>query len=166
MTRFISIEELKQDGFINKNLEEEYLFTAIDEAQLIWLKEILGDKLYDTLEAMKQANTLSGIYGELMNDYIKIYLKYKVCSLLCVPLNFKLRNAGVVTQYSNEMNSSNLEDTKFIESFYSGKADFFANRLTRFLELNKKDIPEYKWCCKEVTNPNGNHPVCSIYLGR
>ena len=30
MTRLITIEELKSEGFVNKNLEEEYLFSAID----------------------------------------------------------------------------------------------------------------------------------------
>ena len=165
MARFITTEELKQDGFINKNLEEEYLNTAVDEAQLIWLKEILGDSLYDTLDAKKQANTLDGIYKELMDNYIKIYLKYKVCSLLCVPLTFKLRNAGVVSQYSPEINTTTMEDTKYLEEFYRGKADFFANRISKFLQINHKDIPEFRWCCNEVTNPNDTHPVCSIYLG-
>lgn len=166
MVRLITNEQLKADGFINKNLEDEYLNTAVEEAQLVWLKEILGDNLYNTLEAMVEAETITGIYEELLDEYIVVYLKYKVCSLLAVPLNFKLRNAGVVTQYSPEMNTSSLEDTKFIEEFYSNKADFFANRLSKFLLLNKKDIPEYKYCCKQVTNPNETHPTCSIYLGR
>ena len=38
MTRLITIEELKQDGFINRNLEEEYLYSAIDESQDIFLR--------------------------------------------------------------------------------------------------------------------------------
>lgn len=165
MTRFITDEELKADGFINKNLEPEYLNTAAEEAQLIWLKEILGDGLYNKLDELVSAKTVYGIYEELLNEYVKIYLKYKIIALLCVPLNFKVRNAGVITQFSNEMNSSPIAETKYIEEFYTQKADFFANRLSIFLNKNSKNIPEYKYCCNQITNPNDNHPVCSIHLG-
>lgn len=165
MTRFITDEELKADGFINRNLEPEYLNTACEEAQLIWLKEIVGDNLYSKLEELITSNTVSGIYEELLNEYVKIFLKYKIIALLCVPLNFKVRNAGVITQYSNEMNSSPIAETKYIEEFYTEKADFFANRLSKFLNKNIKYIPEYKCNCNQITNPNDNHPVCGIYLG-
>lgn len=166
MVRFITDEELKADGFINRNLEPEYLNTATEEAQLVWLKETLGDGLYARLEKMIEDKDVTGIYKELLDEYIKIYLKYKVVSLLCVPLNFKVRNAGLVQQYSNEMNTSTLEDTKYLESYYEQKADFFRNRLSKFLELHKNDIPEYRYCCKQVTNPEPSHPVCGIYLGK
>lgn len=165
MTRLITTEELKTDGFINHNLEEEYLYTAIDEAQDVWLRETLGDALLEKLEELVEAEHITGIYETLLEGYVKIYLKYKVLSLLCVPLTFKLRNAGVVSQYSSEINTTTLEDTKYLEGYYEQKADFFRNRLTTYLEKNKKDIPEYKYCCKQVTNPDTVHPVCSIYLG-
>lgn len=165
MVRYITIEELKNDGFINANIENEYLYSAIDESQLIYLKELLGDKLYSAMDDKVEHETLDGKYLILMNEYIKPYLKYKVLSVLCVPLTFKLRNAGVVSQFSNEISTTNVNDTKYIESFYNQKADFFANRLTKYLVLNKKDIKEYKYCCKEVTNPNDIHTICGIYLG-
>lgn len=161
MTRLITIEELKSNGFVNENLEDEYLFSAIDESQNIYLREILGDKLYD-----KMCSTpLEGIYLTILNDYIKYYLKYKVLSVIVIPLNFKIRNMGVTNQYGPEVSTTTLQDTTFIENYYAGKADFYANRLTNFLVKNRNDIPEYKYCCKQITNPNEKHPNCSIYLG-
>ena len=163
MTRLITVEELKQDGFINQNLENEYLYSAIDEAQGIFLREIIGDSLYETLQNKLSEANIDGVYQTLLDIYVKIYLKYKVLALLCVPLNFKIRNIGIAQQFSNEVNTTSLEDTKYIQNYYEGKADFYANRLTKFLQTN--DIPEYKCSCNQITEPNELHPVSSIYLG-
>ena len=163
MTRLITVEELKQDGFINQNLENEYLYSAIDEAQGIFLREIIGDSLYETLQNKLSEANIDGVYQTLLDIYVKIYLKYKVLALLCVPLNFKLRNIGIAQQFSNEVNTTSLEDTKYIQNYYEGKADFYANRLTKFLQTN--DIPEYKCSSNQITEPNELHPVSSIYLG-
>ena len=163
MTRLITVEELKADGFINQNLENEYLYSAIDEAQDIFLREIIGDSLYETLQNKLSEANIDGVYQTLLDIYVKIYLKYKVLALLCVPLNFKLRNIGIAQQFSNEVNTTSLEDTKYIQNYYENKADFYANRLTKFLQTN--DIPEYKCSCNQITEPNELHPVSSIYLG-
>ena len=163
MTRLITVEELKQDGFVNQNLENEYLYSAIDEAQDIFLREIIGDSLYETLQNKLSEANIDGVYQTLLDLYVKIYLKYKVLALLCVPLNFKIRNIGIAQQFSNEVNTTSLEDTKYIQNYYEGKADFYANRLTKFLQTN--DIPEYKCSCNQITEPNELHPVSSIYLG-
>lgn len=163
MTRLITVEELKADGFINQNLENEYLYSAIDEAQGIFLREIIGDSLYETLQTKLSEANIDGVYQTLLDIYVKIYLKYKVLALLCVPLNFKIRNIGIAQQFSNEVNTTSLEDTKYIQNYYEGKADFYANRLTKFLQTN--DIPEYKCSSNQITEPNELHPVSSIYLG-
>ena len=165
MVRLITITELKQDGFINRNLEDEYLYSAIDEAQDIFLRESLGDSLYENLQNMVNANGVQGIYQTLLDSYVKIYLKYKILALLCIPLNFKIRNIGVAQQFSTEVNTTSLEDTKYLQNYYETKADFYANRLTKFLIKNAKNIPEYKCTCNDITSPNTVHPVSSIYLG-
>ena len=127
------------------------------------MREIIGDSLYETLQNKLSEANIDGVYQTLLDIYVKIYLKYKVLSLLCVPLNFKLRNIGIAQQFSNEVNTTSLEDTKYIQNYYEGKADFYANRLTKFLQTN--DIPEYKCSCNQITEPNDLHPVSSIYLG-
>ena len=121
--------------------------------------------MYDTLQNhTPQAEP--DIYDELIEDYVKYYLKYKTLSIVCFIVNFKIRNIGVTQQFSNEVNTATMEDTKSVMNYYDGKADFYANRLTKFLQNNKGNIPEYKCSSNQVTEPNELHPVlCSIYLG-
>lgn len=166
MIRFLTINDIKRDGFVNANLEEEYLNSAIDEVQNIYVREILGDKLYKKIDDIVNIGPMTGKYKELLDDFIKPYMKYKVLSVICVPLNFKIRNAGIVNQYSPEMNTTSLEETKYIQNFYDGKAEFFENRMQKFLIKNKKYIPEYKYCCEQITNPTDSSTYGTLYLGR
>lgn len=166
MIFLITEDEIKGNGFVNANLEPIYLNNAIRESQEIWLREVIGDTLLTKLKELVETKSVSGIYGTLLDEYVKIFLTYKTLSLLCIPLTFKIRNSGVLSQYSNEISTTTLDETKYLESYYEQKADFFRNRLSKFLSLHTKDIPEYRYCCKQVTNPEPSHPVCSIFLGK
>ena len=164
ITLLLTVEEIKENGFLNANMEDEYVIPAIQEAQDVFLREILGDSLLNKLLELTEAESLSGKYEELVNNYIKYYLKYRTLSILTMTVNFKIRNMGVVNQYGPEVNTTNLEETKYIQNYYVEKADFYANRISKWLELNKQYIPEYKVCCKQITNPDPVHPVCTIHL--
>lgn len=165
MTLLLTEEQLKENGFVNANVDTEYIIPSIEEAQDVFLREILGDALLDKLVELVEARHLDGYYEILVKDYIKYYLKYKSVSILTMNVNFKVRNMGVVNQFGTEANTTTLEETKYLQNYWSEKADFYANRISKWLDLNKKYIPEYKLCCKQVTNPNDNHPVSTIYLG-
>ena len=163
MKYLITPEELKSNGFLNQNIDNEYITTALEEAQDIYLREIIGDNLYNKL--LNHTSNEPDIYDELINNHVKYYLKYKIASLLCMVVNFKIRNAGVITQYSQDITPTTMEDTKSVMNYFNQQADFYANRLTKFLIQNSKSIPEYRCSCSEITSPNEKHPVCSIYLG-
>ena len=164
MKYLITPEELKSSGSVNQNLEDIYIEEAIRESQDVYLREIIGDNLYDTLQN-HTPQTPPDIYDEIINDYVKYFLKYKTLSIVCFIVNFKIRNAGVITQYSQDITPTTMEDTKSVMNYFNGQADFYANRLTKFLIQNSKSIPEYRCSCSEITSPNEKHPVCSIYLG-
>ena len=70
MIFLITSEELKSSGSVNQNLEDIYVEEAIKEAQDVYLLEIIGDNLYNTLQNhTPQAEP--DIYDELLEDYVK-----------------------------------------------------------------------------------------------
>lgn len=166
ITLLLTPDELKANGFLNANVDNEYVVPAIEEAQLVWLRETIGDTLLEKLEELVDAEQIEGtVYDKLLEGYVKYYLKYKTLGILCMSVNFKVRNAGLIQQYGNEMNSVGIEETKYFANYIESKADFFRNRLTTYLEKNKKEIPEYKYSCNQITQPEESHPSCTIYLG-
>ena len=164
MANFISIDELK-NSVLNANVDNEYIQPAIDEAQSIYLREILGDKLYNSINDKVQHNTLTGKYLTLVNQYIKPYLTYMVQSLIVIPINFKTRNAGVINQYDNGFSTTTMKDTNYVKEYYDSKAQFYGNRLTEYLQKNAADFPEYGWSQDNITQPTLSQNVTGIYLG-
>ena len=164
MTYFITIEELKQTTF-NANLDNEYIAPALEEAQSIYLREIIGDLLYNSITNKIDDETLSGKYLTLVNQYIKPYLTYKVQSVIVIPLNNKTRNAGVINQYDQGFNTSTMKDTAYLADYYNSRAEFYANRLTTYLQKNSVDFPEYGYSDDNITQPTDTQNVTTIYLG-
>lgn len=164
MTNIITIEELKNSVF-NANIDEEYIQPAVTEAQSIYLREILGDNLLNSIIDRINNETLTGKYLTLVNDYIKPYLTYMVQSLIVVPINYKIRNAGVIQQYDNGFTASQMKDTQYLKDYYDNKAEFYGNRLTEWLNINASDIKEYRISASNVTNPTTSQNVTNIFLG-
>ena len=165
MTYFISIEELKQNNVINANVDSEYIEPALKEAQDIFLREIIGDTLYSTIENKINGNTLTGKYLTLVNQYIKPYLENRMLASLVVPISMKIRNAGVIQQFDQGFNSSNVKDVAYLADYYNGRVEFYENRMTEYLKKNINDIPEYAYSSQNVTNPSQTHTAGTIYLG-
>ena len=161
---FITVEELKQT-VLNANIDAEYIQPAIGEAEDVYLREILGDALYNELASQINNNALIGNYATLVNSYIKPYLTYKVQSILVVPINFKMRNAGVISQYDQGFTTSNVKDTAYLADHYNSRAEFYANRLTTYLQQNNADFPEYGYSDENVTNPVTSQNATTLYLG-
>lgn len=164
MANFITPEELK-NSVLNANIDTEYIQPVIDEAQSIYLREILGDRLYSTINNRIESETLDGKYLTLVEQYIKPYLTYMVQSLIVIPINFKTRNAGVINQFEQGFNTASMKDTSYVKEYYDSKAQFYGNRLTEYLQKNAADIPEYGYSEDNITQPTTSQNVTGIYLG-
>lgn len=164
MANFITPEELK-NSVLNANIDTEYIQPVIDEAQSIYLREILGDRLYNTVNNRIESETLDGKYLTLVEQYIKPYLTYMVQSLIVIPINFKTRNAGVINQFEQGFNTASMKDTSYVKEYYDSKAQFYGNRLTEYLQKNAADIPEYGYSEDNITQPTTSQNVTGIYLG-
>ena len=164
MTNILTIDELK-NSVLNANIDDEYIQPAIDEAQSIYLREILGDALLNAIINKINGNNLTGKYLTLVNDYVKPYLSYMIQSIIVVPITYKIRNAGVIQQYDNGFSTTQMKDTQYLKDYYDGKAEFYGNRLTEWLRKNASNIVEYRLSASNVTNPTTSQNVTNIFLG-
>lgn len=165
MTYFISIDEIKQNNVINANVDTEYIEPALREAQDIFLREILGDALYNAIENRINDNNLTGKYATLVNQYIKPYLENRMLASLVVPISMKIRNAGVIQQFDQGFNQSSVKDVNYLADYYNGRVEFYGNRMTAYLSKNINDIPEWRYSDQNITNPTVSQNVSTIYLG-
>lgn len=154
-----------QGTVVNANLDDLYLQNAINEAEDVYLREILGDLLYNAIINKINSQTLSGKYQTLVDNYIKIYLQYKVQALLVPQVAFKIRNSGILSQYDQGFNTTSVKDTMYVQEQYDSKSEFYANRLTVYLQKNAADFPEYGYSDDNITQPTETQNVTTLYLG-
>ena len=164
----ISEKTLKENGVINNNVDNMYIFPAIHYAQDAGLQPLIGTKLYNRLMDMVEDGTIENNddYKYLLDEYITPFLLNKVTAEIQIPLAFKLRNQGVVQQTGENTYVPSLKDMQYVTQNYENKANFYGNRLSDFLRANRSKYPEY--CkidsCADMPSDSGAYKT-GLYLG-
>ena len=170
MARVLLISEktLKSNGVINNNVDGMYILPAIEYAQDAGLQPIIGTKLYNKLMDLVADSSIQQEtdYKVLLDEYVTPYLLNKVTADIQIPLNYKLRNQGVVQNQADNTIVPTMKDLQYVIQNYEYKAIFYGNRLSDYLMANKSKFPEY---CKVDSgadmHSNPNSYKTNIYLG-
>jgi len=64
-------DELTKNTMLGASIDVDRMVPAIKDYQKTRLKEILGNELYLKIQADFSAGTLTGLYEELYEDYVK-----------------------------------------------------------------------------------------------
>ena len=170
MARVLLISEktLKSNGVINNNVDGMYILPAIEYAQDAGLQPIIGTKLYNKLMDLVSDGSIQQEtdYKVLLDEYVTPYLLNKVTADIQIPLNYKLRNQGVVQNQADNTIVPTMKDLQYVIQNYEYKAVFYGNRLSDYLMANKSKFPEYsKVDSSADMHSNPNSYKTNIYLG-
>ena len=165
MTLFLSSERLKAD-LLNDNVDDSYIRSATIIAQQELL-EMIGDTLFNKLSEMVDNDIIEGTpYQKLLDDFIVPYLEFKVMGELCVTTSLKIGNIGLYQNFDQNANSTELPTVKYISTHYEQKAEFYRNRLIKYLNKNLDIYPEFRCNCENLSGPSDNKIVkCGLWLG-
>ena len=164
----ISEQTLKSNGVINNNVDGMYILPAIDYAQDAGLQPIIGTKLYNKLMDLVSDGCIQQEtdYKVLLDEYVTPYLLNKVTADIQIPLNYKLRNQGVVQNQTENTIVPTMKDLQYVIQNYEYKAVFYGNRLSDYLMANKSKFTEYsKVDSSADMHSNPNSYKTNIYLG-
>lgn len=149
----VSPAELKQESIINQNVEEKVLNVIVQTAQEIYLCKIIGTPLFRRLQELvwnklknNEGDKIDGTgfetYNELLENYVKPYLKYKTIEQFTVENSFKMRNVGVVRNADTNVNYVDLDSIRFLQKHYATYVAEYEDRLSKFICANKESLPE------------------------
>lgn len=138
---FISEKTLKEDSLINNNVDAAFINSAIMTAQDIFLQPLLGSCLYEQLQNAIIAENLTADEQKLIDEYITPYLEYRVMADIQIPLNYKFRNAGMVSNTDTNIQTASLDDLKYLTDYYENRSGYYANRMTKFICKNSSKFP-------------------------
>ena len=139
----ITSQEIIQNTPMGGNVDsDKYLHLIIDTQDLV-LEPILGTALYNKILTDFEADTLTGVYETMFNDYIKQVMWHSVFASYAKIGAVWFNNSGTYKKLSEDAETATQDEIDSVVKEYQSKADAYIGRLERFLCDGDNDIPEY-----------------------
>ena len=165
---FITPEKITKATPLGGNVDTDKYKYLVKDAQVMHIEPILGTKLYEKLEEYFRNNTLSGLYLQLVDDYIEPILIHMSFAEYVAIGAYRVQNGGLYKHLPENAESMSLEEINQLGKNQRAKADVYIERLNRFLCDKGNEIPEYTQAQDEdydqKPNRNDNY-TGGLYFG-
>lgn len=149
----ISVEILKERTDIHGNVDPKLIYPHIKYVQDAFIKPILGTALFDKLQTLIDAGTITAganaDYKELIDDYLIDTIIWYVKSELQVDISFQTWNKGTVRKQGENTELPTMSELIDLAGRYKNKAEYYANRMKYFIIDQNSRNQKYL----EYTNP-------------
>jgi hypothetical protein len=129
---------------LGKNIDPSQIYPFVEEAQDVYVQDILGTNLYNDLMYRMVYATASIISQEtaLLDMLSKTTAYYSV--YMALPhLSIKIRNIGVAKSSADNTEPASLDDMKYLRNEVKNMAEFWAQRSINYLCDNSSFFPLY-----------------------
>ena len=142
-TFILSEAKLRQFTDLNNNVDTKLLTNAVREGQDIHIQRLLGTVLYEKILSDITADTLTGAYKTLVDDYIQNALIYAAYYEALEYIFVRSRNNGLLSPTGGE-NSEKVDGTFYDRKRESvkNKFEWYAEKLVNYLIENTNVFPE------------------------
>lgn len=162
---FIGVQFLRENSIINDNVDAQVLGPVIRMAQSKYIQSVIGSSLYNKLISDVQANTVTGNYQILLEDYIIPTLtQYSVYESIPY-MTFKFRNKGIQKQNSDNSQPADLTELSYMRDNVKNTAEFYAERMATYLCENSGLFTEYRSGNEDV-NANTERYFNGVFIPR
>jgi hypothetical protein len=140
----IAVEDLKQLGLINENVDTKIIKYTIQTVQDMNVQTATGTPLYKELLRRVEDNDWNAAYTKLMEEYIAMVIVSHCNVRIVGHLNNKITNkaTGAVSDENLQANAAQANNS--YKSQLRKDADFYTERLIGYLKDNDELYPEYK----------------------
>jgi len=146
---FITPQEMTISTILSGNTDTDKFVFCIANVQLTTIEPLLGSQLYDKIVADKTANTLSGLYLELYNDFIKPITKNESVAQYIEIASYMVDNAGIYKHTGDKIEVVDKQEVQFLAGKYKNMAQMYVIRFNKW--ICKNYLPEYK-CYQDEVN--------------
>lgn len=156
---FVTEQFIKDNTLIDGNVDQKYITLTIADAQRMHVMPILGTALYNELDTQIVAGTLTALNTTLLNDYIQDALKYWVIYEGIDLFTYHITNKNISTKSSDNSQPIQQIDVIRLMDRNKDKAEFFSERITRYLCANEASYPLYNnaGSTSDTVHPNRNN---------
>ena len=164
---FISADTIKERSGLHYNVDEKLIKPEIKTSQDMYILPALGSALYNRLQDGISCNNLTCDEKTLLDDYVADTLVNYVLSELPQGLSFQFYNKGLVRKSSDNTDMPSMQDLIDIANRYRARAEFYKQRLIKYLKQNQTLYPLYLnfGAGIDAIQPDNDAYRASIWLG-
>jgi len=155
---FISEARLKKLTAIHDNVEPQELTPFVQQAQDIYIQDVLGTAFYQQIKSEITSNTVSGYTQTLLDDYIAPALANYAVYLAFPSLNYKIKNKAIMTPTSEESSVVDLTSIKYVRQSILDTAQFYLERTREYIVDNQEQFSLYLNPGTDGMMPNKTNP--------
>lgn len=133
----------KRNSVVQLNVDEELIHPQIIKAQNLNIERVLGTNLFDVLLSEVSTGTVSARMVSLLEEYIQPALVEWVTYSGLLYFNYKITNKAVVKKSSDNSEASSLNEVNFLRQSVRDDAEYYTDRLAKYLCANEVLYPEY-----------------------
>jgi hypothetical protein len=141
---FITRNDIIKNTPLQGAVDADRLLPFVRTAQEKYLLNLLGTVLYDKLQDDVESQTaFTGIYLQLMNDYVKPTLIWYAC-VEYIPFSAtQFKSEGAVKYKSEQSEAVPKSEIDYLGQKSQDNAEWYATRLQDFLIAYSTQIPEF-----------------------
>jgi hypothetical protein len=142
--KFITVDYLKENTTINDNVDSNILVPYIYKSQDTHLQEVLGSTFYNRLKEGVVNSDLNADETALILTYIQPMVAEWTLYEVLPHLNYKFTNKSISKESSEWSTSSELSELKYLRGSIRDLAEFYSERLIKYLCDYETLFPEYQ----------------------
>lgn len=147
---FIDDQYLQTYTPLGKSIDIDQIYPFVDEAQNVFIQDILGTPLYDDLTYKLYIGTTYSTIERSLVDICSKALAYWTVYLALPHITIKIRNIGLARAQSEFTQNSTIEELKYIREEMKNLAEFWNQRAVNFLCENSSQFPLYNAASKDM----------------
>jgi hypothetical protein len=164
---FISEQTIKDKTGVSNAVDGKQLKPAIKIAQDIFLQPALGSSLYNRLQSGVQSNNLNSNEINLLDNYIIDCLVWATMANLSHLLSYQMFAKGIHQKSAEDSVLPTKNEIDAIETRYKDYAEYYKDRLIKFLRANCNTFPTYLngEIAIDTIYPTKDAYECPIFIG-
>jgi len=152
---FTTPEEMASTTVLGGNVDVDKYIPCVASVQLVVIEPLLGTLLYDKIATDAEADTLTGLYLELYEKFVKPITKNMAVAEYIEIGSYMVTNGGIFKHTGDNIEVVDKQETQYLAGKYRAIAQAMIIRFNKW--ICKNTIAEYKVCQDEVgANKNMN----------
>lgn len=151
---FIKPITLKRNSIVDGNVDIDKFIQFIKIAQQIHIRNYTGTDLYNKISADIIADSLSGNYLTLVNDFLQpMLIHYAMVDYLPFAA-YQIKNGGISKHVSENSESVTKEEVDYLVEKHRDIAEYYTRRFIDYMSFNQSSFPEYTSNTNDEIHPD------------